>query len=124
MSNDLKPLLARLAGGATLTEAEAEQAFDLIMSGEATPARVGHPHWRQAKVRPRAQPTQPTPSPPVGEGWGEGAPTNVPRHDLHRDNSANHGPFTAPNLSGQRETIVPTPRHTGRLTDPPPCPTT
>jgi anthranilate phosphoribosyltransferase len=41
MSNDLKPLLARLAGGATLTEAEAEQAFDLIMSGEATPAQIG-----------------------------------------------------------------------------------
>src|ERR1700723_3242505 len=41
MSNDLKPLLARLAGGATLTEAEAEQAFNLIMSGEATPAQIG-----------------------------------------------------------------------------------
>ncbi len=41
MSNDLKPLLARLAGGATLTEAEAQQAFDLIMSGEATPAQIG-----------------------------------------------------------------------------------
>jgi anthranilate phosphoribosyltransferase len=41
MSNDLKPLLARLAGGATLTEAEAQQAFDLIMSGETTPAQIG-----------------------------------------------------------------------------------
>jgi anthranilate phosphoribosyltransferase len=41
MSNDLKPLLARLAGRATLTEAEAQQAFDLIMSGEATPAQIG-----------------------------------------------------------------------------------
>jgi anthranilate phosphoribosyltransferase len=41
MSNDLKPLLARLASGATLTEAEAQQAFDLIMSGEATPAQIG-----------------------------------------------------------------------------------
>ncbi len=41
MSNSLKPLLARLAAGATLTEDEAEQAFDIIMSGEATPAQIG-----------------------------------------------------------------------------------
>ena len=41
MSNNLKPLLARLAGGAALTEAEAETAFDIIMSGEATPAQIG-----------------------------------------------------------------------------------
>jgi anthranilate phosphoribosyltransferase len=41
MSNNLKPLLAKLAGGATLTEAEAEAAFDIIMSGEATPAQIG-----------------------------------------------------------------------------------
>ena len=41
MSSNLKPVLARLATGATLTEAEAEAAFDLIMSGEATPAQIG-----------------------------------------------------------------------------------
>ena len=41
MSNDLKPLLARLADGASLSEAEAEAAFDIIMSGEATPAQIG-----------------------------------------------------------------------------------
>src|SRR3984957_4968357 len=41
MSTTLKPLLARLATGATLTEAEAEAAFDIIMSGEATPAQIG-----------------------------------------------------------------------------------
>ena len=41
MSSNLKPLLARLAGGATLSEAEAEAAFDIIMSGEATPAQIG-----------------------------------------------------------------------------------
>jgi anthranilate phosphoribosyltransferase len=41
MSNDLKPLLARLATGAHLSEAEAQQAFDVIMSGEATPAQIG-----------------------------------------------------------------------------------
>ena len=41
MSNDLKPVLARLAAGDTLTETEAEQAFDIIMSGEATPAQIG-----------------------------------------------------------------------------------
>jgi anthranilate phosphoribosyltransferase len=40
MANDLKPVLARLAGGAHLTEAEAEDAFGVIMSGEATPAQI------------------------------------------------------------------------------------
>lgn len=41
MSNDLKPFLARLATGERLTEADAEAAFDVIMSGEATPAQIG-----------------------------------------------------------------------------------
>lgn len=36
----LKPVLARLASGATLTAAESEAAFDTIMSGEATPAQI------------------------------------------------------------------------------------
>ncbi len=38
--NDLKPTLARLAAGATLSEAESEAAFGVIMSGEATPAQI------------------------------------------------------------------------------------
>ena len=41
MSNDLKPFLARLATGEKLTEADAQAAFDVIMSGEATPAQIG-----------------------------------------------------------------------------------
>src|SRR6201990_2564004 len=41
MSNNLKPVLGRLAAGAKLTEEEAESAFDIIMSGEATPAQIG-----------------------------------------------------------------------------------
>jgi len=41
VSNDLKPLLARLAGGAALSAGEAEAAFNIIMSGEATPAQIG-----------------------------------------------------------------------------------
>ena len=41
MSNNLKPVLARIAAGETLTDAEAETAFDIIMSGEATPAQIG-----------------------------------------------------------------------------------
>ena len=41
MSDDLKPVLARLAAGETLTDDEAEAAFDIIMSGEATPAQIG-----------------------------------------------------------------------------------
>lgn len=36
----LKPILARLAAGERLSEAEAEEAFGIIMSGEATPAQI------------------------------------------------------------------------------------
>ena len=38
--NNLKPTLDRLAKGATLSEAEAEAAFGVVMSGEATPAQI------------------------------------------------------------------------------------
>jgi anthranilate phosphoribosyltransferase len=38
---DLKPLIALAAGGAALDERQAEQAFDIIMSGDATPAQIG-----------------------------------------------------------------------------------
>jgi anthranilate phosphoribosyltransferase len=38
---DLKPLLARVAAGRTLSESEAEAAFDIIMSGNATPSQIG-----------------------------------------------------------------------------------
>ena len=38
--NDLKPVLARLATGATLDAEEAEAAFGVVMSGEATPAQI------------------------------------------------------------------------------------
>lgn len=41
MSADLKPTLARLAAGETLTADQAEAAFDIIMAGEATPAQIG-----------------------------------------------------------------------------------
>jgi anthranilate phosphoribosyltransferase len=40
VSTNLKPVLARLATGATLSEADAEDAFSIIMSGEATPAQI------------------------------------------------------------------------------------
>jgi len=40
LSSDLKPVLARLALGETLSEDEAAHAFGLIMSGEATPAQI------------------------------------------------------------------------------------
>ncbi len=36
----LKPVLARLASGATLSADEAEAAFGVIMSGDATPAQI------------------------------------------------------------------------------------
>jgi len=38
---DLKALIAKVATGASLSEAEAETAFDIIMSGNATPAQMG-----------------------------------------------------------------------------------
>src|SRR5277367_1136998 len=41
MSTNLKPFLARLAAGETLSDEQAEAAFDVIMSGEATPAQIG-----------------------------------------------------------------------------------
>ena len=41
MSNNLKPILARLAAGERLADTDAEAAFDIIMSGEATPAQIG-----------------------------------------------------------------------------------
>jgi anthranilate phosphoribosyltransferase len=40
-TTDLKPLLARVAAGRSLSEAEAEAAFDIIMSGNATAAQIG-----------------------------------------------------------------------------------
>ncbi len=39
--NDLKGLIGQVAQGKTLSEAEAERAFDIIMSGNATPAQMG-----------------------------------------------------------------------------------
>jgi len=40
-AGDLRPLLAIVAAGRALTEAEAEAAFDTIMSGDATPSQMG-----------------------------------------------------------------------------------
>jgi len=37
----IKPLLNKVAAGHTLSEPEAENAFDIIMSGDATPAQIG-----------------------------------------------------------------------------------
>jgi anthranilate phosphoribosyltransferase len=41
MSDDFKPFLAKVANGKPLARAEAEYAFDIIMSGKATPAQMG-----------------------------------------------------------------------------------
>ena len=41
MSTSLKPVLARLGRGETLSRAEAEAAFGVIMDGQATPAQIG-----------------------------------------------------------------------------------
>jgi anthranilate phosphoribosyltransferase len=41
VSADLKPLIARLAAGETLSADDSEAAFDVIMSGAATPAQIG-----------------------------------------------------------------------------------
>ena len=41
MSGDLKSLLAVVAQARSLSESEAEAAFDIIMSGDATPSQMG-----------------------------------------------------------------------------------
>jgi anthranilate phosphoribosyltransferase len=38
---DLKPIIARAAAGDALTRAEAREAFNIMMSGEATPSQIG-----------------------------------------------------------------------------------
>lgn len=38
---DLKPLIAKAAAGTPLTRAEAREAFDVMMSGDATPSQIG-----------------------------------------------------------------------------------
>ncbi len=39
--NDLKDLIGLVADGQTLDQSQAEAAFDIIMSGDATPAQIG-----------------------------------------------------------------------------------
>src|SRR5438045_2225119 len=39
--SDLKPLLAEVAAGRRLSESDAEAAFEIIMSGDATPSQMG-----------------------------------------------------------------------------------
>ena len=41
MTGDLRAILARVADGAQLGEAEAEAAFEILMSGDATPSQAG-----------------------------------------------------------------------------------
>ncbi|SKA33724.1 anthranilate phosphoribosyltransferase [Consotaella salsifontis] len=41
MSSQLKPLIGKVAAGQALTREEAEQAFSILMSGEATPSQIG-----------------------------------------------------------------------------------
>ena len=50
MSQDLKPTLGKLAGGEVLSADEAEGAFTIIMSGEATPAQISEKSELLAKV--------------------------------------------------------------------------
>jgi len=40
-ASDLKQMIGRVATGQPLTRPEAEEAFDIIMSGNATPAQIG-----------------------------------------------------------------------------------
>jgi anthranilate phosphoribosyltransferase len=39
--SDLRPLIARVAAGERLSETQAEEAFEIIMSGDATPSQMG-----------------------------------------------------------------------------------
>src|SRR5918995_5572333 len=38
---DLKGFIAKVAAGERLSRSDAERAFDIIMSGEATPSQIG-----------------------------------------------------------------------------------
>lgn len=38
---ELKPLIAKVANGESLTKEESRNAFDILMSGEATPSQIG-----------------------------------------------------------------------------------
>ena len=38
---DIKSLIGLVAGGEALSEADAQAAFDVMMSGDATPAQIG-----------------------------------------------------------------------------------
>jgi anthranilate phosphoribosyltransferase len=38
---ELKPLIAKVANGESLTKEESRSAFDILMSGEATPSQIG-----------------------------------------------------------------------------------
>ncbi|HAJ20843.1 MAG TPA: anthranilate phosphoribosyltransferase, partial [Rhodospirillaceae bacterium] len=38
---DMKQLIGKVVGGETLSVPEAERAFDIIMSGDATPSQMG-----------------------------------------------------------------------------------
>lgn len=40
-TDGLKPLIAKVADGNSLSQTEADEAFELIMSGDATPAQIG-----------------------------------------------------------------------------------
>jgi anthranilate phosphoribosyltransferase len=40
-TGDLRPFLAQVAAGRALSESEAEAAFEIIMSGDATPSQMG-----------------------------------------------------------------------------------
>src|SRR5437870_9098569 len=40
-TSDLRPLLAEVAAGRSLSESQAEAAFDIIMSGNGTPSQMG-----------------------------------------------------------------------------------
>ncbi|MCV6600555.1 MAG: anthranilate phosphoribosyltransferase [Cohaesibacter sp.] len=39
--DEMKPFLAKIADGASLSQSEAAKAFDIIMSGKATPSQIG-----------------------------------------------------------------------------------
>ena len=39
--SDLRPLIGKIATGESLSREEAKEAFDIMMSGEATPSQIG-----------------------------------------------------------------------------------
>ena len=69
-TTDMKTFVAKVAAGEILDETAAEQAFNIIMSGDATPAQIGG-FLMGLRVRGEAVINQPLPGRQAASGQGQ-----------------------------------------------------